>query len=85
VLRARLNCIKTLRWRITKNGRGRPALPEGEKRMHIVTFRLTESELLALQEEAREYGLTLSGLIRAKLFNGLEATASIGEEIDGSL
>jgi len=86
MLKTRLNHAETLRQRITKNQyRGRPALLSAEKRLCILSIRLTESELLTLREEARLHGLTLSGLIRAKLFNGLEAIASIGEEIDGSL
>jgi len=85
MLKTRLNHAEILRQRITKIQRGRPALSSTEKKLCILSIRLTESELLTLREEARLHGLTLSGLIRAKLFNGLEAIASIGEEIDGSL
>jgi len=66
--------------RITKNQyRDRPPLLSAEKRLCILSIRLTESELTVLREEARMQGLTLSELIRAKLFNGLKANTSIEE------
>jgi len=67
--KARLKDAKMLGQRITENRRGRPALSSAEKRMCIVTVRLTESEYEFLQEETRIYGLSLSELIRSKLFN----------------
>jgi hypothetical protein len=76
-LKTRLNHAEMPAQRITKNPRGRPVLPSAEKRLCILSIRLTESELLTLREEARRCGLALSELIRAKLFNGLEANASI--------
>ena len=76
-MKTRLNYAEILRQCITKNSRGRPVLPSAEKRLCILSIRLTESELLTLREEARRCGLTLSELVRARLFNGLGANASI--------
>jgi hypothetical protein len=84
-LKTRLNHAEILRQRITKNPRGRPVLPSAEKRLCILSIRLTESELLTLREEAHKCGLILSELVRAKLFNGLEANASMEGEVYGSL
>jgi hypothetical protein len=85
MLKTRLNHAEILRQCITKNSRSQPSLSSAEKRLCILSIRLTESELLTLREEAHKCGLTLSELIRAKLFNGLEANASIEGEIYGSL
>ena len=75
-MEARLNRTKMPSQRITKIQRGKPVLPSAEKRLCILSIRLTESELLTLREEAHRCELSLSELIRAKLFNGLEANAS---------
>jgi len=85
MLKTRLNHAEILRQRITKIQRGRPILPSAEKRLYILSIRLTESELLTLRNEAHRCELSLSELIRAKLFNGLEANASIEGEVYGSL
>jgi hypothetical protein len=84
MLKTRLNHAEMPAQRITKNPRGQTILPSAEKRLCILSIRLTESELLTLREEARRCGLILSELIRAKLFNRLEANASIEGEIYGS-
>jgi len=68
IAEARLNHAEILRQRITKN-RGRPALLSAEKRLRIITLRLSESEFEILREKAQEYGFTLSDFVRLKLFS----------------
>ncbi len=47
-----------------KRGRGRPALPKGEKKRHMMSFKVDDAELKALDRKARELGLSRSEVIR---------------------
>ena|GEM_PF-4042342 len=53
-------------------GYGRPPCAGPEKRLHVVRVRLSYSELSALKQEAASAHLTLSELIRRRLFAGGE-------------
>jgi len=45
-------------------GPGRPALPKGEKKRHVVPFKVDDTELRELNRKARELGLSRSEVIR---------------------
>ncbi len=47
-----------------KRGRGRPALPKGEKKRHVINFKVDDSELRMLNRKARELGLSRSEVLR---------------------
>ncbi len=47
-----------------KRGRGRPALPKGEKKRHMLNFKVDDAELKAIDKKARELGLSRSDVIR---------------------
>jgi predicted DNA binding CopG/RHH family protein len=68
IVKGRLSKAKILRQRITKK-RGSPALLSAEKRLRIITLRLSESEFEILREKAQECGFTLSDFVRLKLFS----------------
>ena len=44
--------------------RGRPALPKGEKKRHIIAFKLDDAELAALKRKAKKQGVSISEAIR---------------------
>ena len=43
---------------------GRPPLPKGVKKRHIIAFKIDDAELKALDKKARELRLTRSEVIR---------------------
>jgi hypothetical protein len=47
-----------------KKRRGRPPLPKGEKKRHIIAFKIDDGELKALDKTARELKLSRSEVIR---------------------
>ena len=47
-----------------KKKMGRPPLPKGEKKRHIIAFKIDDAELKALDRKARELGLSRSEVIR---------------------
>ena len=47
--------------------KGRPPLPESERKSNSVRVRLTDAELEALKDEAVANGVTVSDYIREKL------------------
>jgi hypothetical protein len=47
-----------------KKKRGRPALPKGEKKRHIIAFKIDDAEMKALDRKARELKLSRSEVIR---------------------
>jgi len=49
---------------MAKRKRGRPALPKGEKKRHIIAFKLDDAELAALKRKAKKLGISKSEAIR---------------------
>ena len=49
---------------MAKRKRGRPALPKGEKKRHIIAFKLDDAELAALKRRAKKLGISKSEAIR---------------------
>lgn len=47
-----------------KKKRGRPPLPKGQKKRHIIAFKLDDGELAALKRKARQLGVSKSETIR---------------------
>lgn len=52
--------------------KGRPPLPESERKSNSVRVRLTDAELEALKDEAVANGVTVSDYIREKLNDGTD-------------
>ena len=46
---------------------GRPPLPKGKKKRHIMAFKLDDAELAALKRKAKQLGLSKSEAIRAAI------------------
>ncbi len=49
---------------MAKRKRGRPALPKGEKKRHLLAFKLDDAELAALKRKAKKLGISKSEAIR---------------------
>ncbi len=47
-----------------KRGRGRPPIPKAERKRHMLSFKVDDSELKDLDRKARELGLSRSDVIR---------------------
>ena len=47
-----------------KSRMGRPPLPKGEKKRHVIPFKVDDGELKAIDRTARELGVSRSELIR---------------------
>jgi hypothetical protein len=48
----------------SSRGPGRPPVPKGEKKRHVIPFKVDDTELRELNRKAGELGLTRSELIR---------------------
>ncbi len=55
---------KSRKRKTTKTRMGRPPLPKGEKKRHLIPFKVDDDELKALDRKAGELGVSRSELIR---------------------
>jgi predicted HicB family RNase H-like nuclease len=57
---------------ISMKGPGRPKKPKKERQSSFIAVRVQPHERKALEEQARQAGISLSALLRKKILDGLK-------------
>ena len=63
--------------RKAKSRMGRPPLPKGEKKRHVIPFKVDDGELEAIDRTARELGVSRSELIRDAVMGVVRRRAAL--------
>ena len=68
-----------------KSRMGRPPLPKGEKKRHVIPFKIDDGDLKAIDRTARELGISRSELIRRAVMGVVRRRGSLSRGVGGGL